>query len=80
MGVWGDGSVSQCHISHVETRLSRQDLALQDAILDGDLFGTDLLPVAMSVFNGQSYFEALDQHEGFQAQVAGCPRCADGKC
>lgn len=59
-----------------------QDIALQDGILDGDLFGTDILPVALSVFNGQTYFEALEYADGLLAQANPCPRCvlAPGLC
>eukprot|EP00668_Euglena_longa_P001841 GGOE01002161.1.p1 GENE.GGOE01002161.1~~GGOE01002161.1.p1 ORF type:complete len:403 (+),score=90.88 GGOE01002161.1:77-1285(+) len=64
-------------ILHDAIFLDKENIALQDNILDGDLFGTDVLPVALSVFNGQTYFEALEYADGLLAQANPCPSDAE---
>eukprot|EP00667_Euglena_gracilis_P009208 EG_transcript_9353 len=64
-------------ILHDALFVDKEDIALQDGILDGDLFGTDILPVALSVFNGQTYFEALEYADGLLAQANPCPSDAE---
>ena len=51
-----------------------QDMDLQDGILDGDLFGKDILPVAMSVYSEDTYFDELKYQEGIKS-ANGPPRC-----
>jgi hypothetical protein len=58
--------------------IGKQDMDLQDGILDGDLFGKDILPVAMSVYSEDTYFDELKYQEGIKS-ANGPPSVAETK-
>ena len=53
---------------------AHQETGLQDSILNGDLLGPDILPLALSVYSEDTYFEELRYRDSLRSQVQGVPR------
>jgi len=59
--------------------MNNQETGLQDSILNGDLLGPDILPLALSVYSEDTYFEEIRYRDSLKSQVKGVPSDAEAR-